>query len=183
MRRLRPGISREVSAPMIAFDSPLASRLDPMGACARGGARGRGRGEVPVGAVILHRRQAHRLGGQPHARAEGPDGPCGDARRFARPGASFGLRAASGLRSLRDARALRDVRHGDLLRAPAAALFRCLRSEDGRRRARRAHLRATDLPPRPEIYGGIREGEAATLLRSFFEGGERDLLAIGKAAA
>ena len=31
-------------------------------------------------------------------------------------------------------------------------------------------LLAADLPARAEIYGGIRESEAAALLRDFFQG-------------
>ena len=97
-----------------------------------------------------------RAGRQPHARRPRPDRPLRDAGDPPRRRGA-GHRAARRLRPLRHARALRHVRGGDLVRPHPPALLRRRRSEGRRGRDGRALLRLTDLPPPPEVYGGIAE--------------------------
>ena len=81
------------------------------------------------------------------------------------------LGAADRLRSLCHAGALRHVRGGDFLRAhpPPVPIFR-QRCERRRRRARTAILFAADLPScAGSLWRGLRESEAALLLRDFFQ--------------
>ena len=124
-------------------------------------------GEVPVGCVIVRDGEVI---AQAHNRTLADRDPTAHCEMLAirARGRRARLGAAHRLRSLRDARALRDVRGGDLVRAHPAALLRRRRPQGRRGRERRALLRVADLPPSPEVYGGIAEAEAAALLKDFF---------------
>ena len=74
------------------------------------------------------------------------------------------------MRSLRDARALHHVRGRHLLRPHPPALF--CGALDPKGGAVENGVRFFAQPTchhAPEVYGGIRESEAAALLREFFE--------------
>ena len=128
----RPRAQPKVMPMVLAFAEAEAA------GCARRGAGRRGAGRAPTGRSLP-------AGNRVEARAR-PDRACRDAGAARRRRRAW-ARAARRLRPLRDAGALPDVRRGDLARPHPPALFRRLRPEDGRGRARAAYLRPADLPP------------------------------------
>ena len=128
------------------------------------------RGEVPIGAVIVapSGEVIARAGNRTRELAD----PTAHAEILAIRAACAPprLRAPRRPRPLRHARTLCDVRHRDLVRAHPPPLLGRLRPKGG----------GIDHGPRifshptchhvPELYGGLAEVEAATLLREFFAG-------------
>ena len=128
------------------------------------------RGEVPVGAAIVKDGRIVACRRQPPAGAARPLGPCGNARHP--PGLRGARRRAPvRLRSLRDAGALHHVRGRDLLRPHPPGLLS--RAYDPKGGAVDNGVRFFDQPTchhAPEVYGGIRESEAAALAAGVLRG-------------
>jgi tRNA(adenine34) deaminase len=149
--------------------TPPSSRLDPMRLALEEARAAAGRGEVPVGAVILH-------DGKPIASAGNRTLELKDPTAHAE---MLVIRAASAhLASERlTACDLYVTLEPCAMCATAISFARVRRLYFG---AHDPKMGGVEHGPRifaqptchhrPEIYGGMREGEAAMLLRSFFEG-------------
>lgn len=149
--------------------TPPSRRLDPMRLALEEARAAAGRGEVPVGAVILH--EGKLIASAGNRTLELKD-PTAHAEMLV-------IRAASAdLASERlTACDLYVTLEPCAMCATAISLARLRRLYFG---APDPKMGGVEHGPRifaqptchhrPEIYGGIREGEAATLLRSFFEG-------------
>ena len=149
------------------MDNAGRDRTDPMARALAEARAAAEKGEVPVGAVIVKDGQI--LAAARNRPREMSD-PTAHAEMLAirQAAETLGDERLAGLRSLRDARTMHHVRRRDFLRALAPRLFRRGRPERRRRRERREFFQSPTCHHVPEVYGGIREAEAAELLRAFF---------------